>query len=217
MSTEQIVFGLFRFDPSTLQLWKDEQAVAVQPKPLAVLRALATRPGQVVTKQALFKEVWAGTYMTQAVLRVAIHALREALVESADAPQYLETIGREGYRFLEEGVSRQEDERQKAKGKRQKAKGINQKAKNFPTQSFVFVGREAELAQLHKLLDKSLQGEPLLVFVTGEPGIGKTTLVEAFLQSLESRVQSLESENQKPLLSEVRTLDPRHQTLGTRP
>lgn len=41
MSTEQIVFGPFRFDPDAPQLWKDEQVVAVQPKPLAVLRALA--------------------------------------------------------------------------------------------------------------------------------------------------------------------------------
>ena len=65
MSTEQIVFGPFRFDPVALHLWKDEHVVAVQPKPLAVLRALATRPGQVVTKQELLKEMWAGTYVTQ--------------------------------------------------------------------------------------------------------------------------------------------------------
>jgi len=50
------------------------------------------------------------------------------------------------------------------------------------------VGRETELAQLHQWLDKALQGERQVVFVTGEPGIGKTTLVDAFLQSLESSV-----------------------------
>jgi len=77
------------------------------------------------------------------------------------------------------------------------------------------VGREAELTQLHAWLDKALNGERQIVFVTGEPGIGKTALIEAFLQSLGSRVQSLESEGQKPLLSEVWTLDPRHQTLNT--
>ena len=43
------------------------------------------------------------------------------------------------------------------------------------------MGRETELAQLHQLLDKALHGERQLVFVTGEPGIGKTTLIEAFL------------------------------------
>ncbi len=45
-------------------------------------------------------------------------------------------------------------------------------------------GREAELAQLHKWLEKALGGERQIVFVTGEPGIGKTTLVEAFLAQL---------------------------------
>jgi Cdc6-like AAA superfamily ATPase len=43
------------------------------------------------------------------------------------------------------------------------------------------VGREAELAQLRRWLEKALQGERQVVFVTGEPGIGKTTVVEAFL------------------------------------
>ena len=174
MSTEQIVFGPFRFDPIALHLWKDEQVVAVQPKPLAVLRALATRPGQVVTKQELLKEMWAGTYVTQAVLKVAIRALREALGESADAPQYLETIEREGYRFLEEGVSQQEEENQKSKGKGQKAKT------ELPSPAHIIVGREAELAQLHKWLGKALRGEPQFVFITGEPGIGKTTVVDVF-------------------------------------
>src|SRR5262249_38919004 len=48
----------------------------------------------------------------------------------------------------------------------------------------ILVGREAELEQLHGWLDKALNGERQIVFVTGEPGIGKTTLVEAFLQGL---------------------------------
>ncbi|MBI3757401.1 MAG: AAA family ATPase [Deltaproteobacteria bacterium] len=43
------------------------------------------------------------------------------------------------------------------------------------------MGREIELAQLHGWLEKALSGERQLVFVTGEPGIGKTTVVEAFL------------------------------------
>jgi predicted ATPase len=43
------------------------------------------------------------------------------------------------------------------------------------------VGRERELAQLHGWFDKALNGERQLVFVTGEPGIGKTTVVDVFL------------------------------------
>ncbi len=50
----------------------------------------------------------------------------------------------------------------------------------------MLVGREAELAQLHHWLDKALDGERQIVFVTGEPGIGKTTLVDTFLSSVQS-------------------------------
>jgi len=59
------------------------------------------------------------------------------------------------------------------------------------------VGCEAELTQLHRWLEKALAGERQLVFVTGEPGIGKTTLLEVFLHRLASRVQGLESLGQK--------------------
>jgi DNA-binding winged helix-turn-helix (wHTH) protein/predicted ATPase len=46
------------------------------------------------------------------------------------------------------------------------------------------VGREAELAQLHRWLQQALRGSQQLVFVTGEAGLGKTTLVETLLQQL---------------------------------
>ena len=49
------------------------------------------------------------------------------------------------------------------------------------------MGREAEVTQLHKWLDEALGGKRQIVFITGEPGIGKTSLVEAFLARLASR------------------------------
>ena len=48
------------------------------------------------------------------------------------------------------------------------------------------MGRELELAQIHKWLDKARGGEHQLVFVTGEPGIGKSALVNAFLAQAEN-------------------------------
>ncbi|MBI3757993.1 MAG: ATP-binding protein [Deltaproteobacteria bacterium] len=49
------------------------------------------------------------------------------------------------------------------------------------------MGRQAELQQLHGWLEKALNGERPIVFITGEPGIGKTTVVEAFLTQLGAR------------------------------
>jgi predicted ATPase len=52
------------------------------------------------------------------------------------------------------------------------------------TQPSVVVGRETELEHLHNLFAKALRGERQVVFVTGEAGIGKTTLVDAFLAQI---------------------------------
>jgi DNA-binding winged helix-turn-helix (wHTH) protein len=93
MATEQeIVFGSYRLDPRTQQLWQAEAAIELQARPLAVLQYLAERPGEVVTKGELLKTVWAGTYVTTAALKVAIREIRKALGEEAATPHYIETI-----------------------------------------------------------------------------------------------------------------------------
>lgn len=75
------------------------------------------------------------------------------------------------------------------------------------------MGRAAELLQLQQWLEEALQGERHIIFITGEPGIGKTTLGEAFVQSLESSVQCLASEDHTSQPPAVQTLDRRRQTL----
>src|SRR5207249_9929434 len=100
------------------------------------------------------------------------------------------TVHRRGYRFIAPLTTAQP-----VQGSRFKVQGSTSEpvpSPQHPTPNLV--GREAELGQLHRWLEKALAGERQLVFVTGEPGIGKTTVVEAFLQSLASSVQSLASE-----------------------
>src|SRR5262249_37457465 len=48
--------------------------------------------------------------------------------------------------------------------------------------SGAFVGRERELVRLNSLLQNALQEPGKAVFLTGEPGIGKTTLLDQFLR-----------------------------------
>lgn len=63
--------------------------------------------------------------------------------------------------------------------------------KPAPAAASPLVGREEMLMQLREILEQALRGERQVVFVTGEPGIGKTVLVEAFLQALDPGVKSL--------------------------
>jgi len=71
-ATTVITFGAFRLDPYEQRLWKGDQPVALQPRPLAVLCYLATRPGVVVSRDELIRALWAGTCVTRAVLKVAV-------------------------------------------------------------------------------------------------------------------------------------------------
>ncbi len=174
----QIVFGPFRFDPTTNQLWQGEQTVALQPKPLAVLHYLAERPGQVVPKQELLKHIWAGVYVTKAVLKTCVQAIRKALGDEVIAPRYIETVGREGYRFVGTGDSSQYPAASSQKD------GFILHAQRTST----VVGREAELGQLQHWVERALHGERQVVFVTGEPGIGKTALVDLFQEQWQLEV-----------------------------
>ncbi len=172
---QPIVFGSFRLDPHAQQLWRGEEALDLQARPFAVLQYLVARPGQVVAKEELLSAIWGATYVSKAVLKVAIRAIREALGDRANAPQYIETVGRTGYRFLGGGGSGN--------------------TTPFASEHEVgwedwIIGREPELARLQDYLGQALQGDRQLVFVTGEPGIGKSTLVDLFQRHLQSLAQT---------------------------
>lgn len=80
----------------------DGTGVRVTAKSMAVLVMLARHPGQVVARDALLDSVWAGTLPTDDVLTQAITGLRKAFDDDRDAPAYLETIPKSGYRLLAE-------------------------------------------------------------------------------------------------------------------
>lgn len=71
-------------------------------KAMQVLQVLAAQPGRVVTREALLESVWVGTMPTDDVVTQAITTLRKALGDDRDAPVYLETIPKSGYRLLAE-------------------------------------------------------------------------------------------------------------------
>jgi len=170
-STTQITFGRFRLDPPNERLWQGEQAVALRPKAFAVLKHLVERRGQLVTKQQLLDAVWPETFVTDAVLKDSIRQLREALGDEAAAPRYIETAHRRGYRFIGQ-----------LSGETAAPAALVDAPTAAVPSSIRVLGRETELAKMRAWLDRALRGERQVVFVTGEPGIGKTTLVNALLE-----------------------------------
>lgn len=78
----------------------DGTAMRITVKSMAVLVLLAERAGQVVSREALLDTVWAGTLPTDDVVTQAVTQLRKALGDGRDAPAYVETIPKSGYRLL---------------------------------------------------------------------------------------------------------------------
>jgi len=183
MQEEQVLqFGSYRLTGPHGPLIYRSHSVNLPPKALATLWVLASQAGKVVTKEALLSAVWPETVVSEGVLSACVRTLRRALRDDATRPRYIETAHKLGYRFIEKVISR-EEENQKSKGKNR----ISSPNPQPPTP--VLVGREAELVQLRHLLERALRGERQMVFVTGEAGIGKTTLVETFLRGLASSTQ----------------------------
>ena len=184
--TKQISFGSFRLDEMNECLRRDTQAIALRPKAYAVLKYLIERPGQLITKQQILDAVWPDTFVGDAVLKDCIRQLREALGDEVASPVYIETAHRRGYRFIA-SITEGSAGRGTDGGGETASPGLFPDAFSNSSQLFASTppvgvfGRETALSQMRGLLEKALRGEHQLVFVTGEPGIGKTTLVEAFL------------------------------------
>ena len=95
-------FGPFAFDPKSGELRTEGRTLRLADQPLALLTALLERPGEMVSREELRGRLWpGGTFVDfDHGLNSAVSRLREALNDSANAPRFVETIPRRGYRLL---------------------------------------------------------------------------------------------------------------------
>jgi DNA-binding winged helix-turn-helix (wHTH) protein len=190
MPTElERVFSPFRLDPANAQLWQDDKAISLRRKTYEVLRYLVDHPGQLVTKAALLDAVWAEVAVSDTMPAICVGELRKAMGDDPQTPRFIETVHGRGYRFI-------------AKVTTTSASTLR-KSQAVAGPAPIIVGREAELTQLHGWFAKACEGTRQVVFVSGEPGIGKTTLVRVFLDSLarDGAVSTSEHSSQTRLLA----------------
>lgn len=169
-------FGSFQIDPQNARLWRGRRMIALTPKAFAVLCYLVEHSGQLVTKDALLTTVWPEIYVSEGVLSECVREIRKALGDTPQTPHFIQTAHRRGYRFIGKVVGSQQSVANKRK----------QRDGNWQLTTHL-VGRETELAQLQKWLKRALDGARQLVFVTGEAGIGKTTVMDAFVARLSAK------------------------------
>src|SRR5499426_1496902 len=174
MGEQRIIFDPFSLDLVNECLWQGPKAIKLRPKAFAVLNYLLERPGQLVTKEELLNAIWPGTFVGDAVLKVAIRQIREALGDDPKSPRFIETAHRRGYRFI--GQIADGDQKLSDEAENQSHTVSPSLLRTADSLSEV-VGRDEPLMQMGNWLEKMLAGERQIVFVTGEVGIGKTALV----------------------------------------
>ncbi len=161
-------------DLANEHLCRGTEVIRLRPKTFAVLRYLTAHAGQLVTKDELLTMIWPETVVSEAALTVCIGELRQALGDNAKPPTFIETVHRRGYRFKARLTMAMPSEA---------AAERDGDSRPFThSHGMSLVGRDTELNCLNRCLTAALQGERQMVFITGEAGIGKTTLIEAFVE-----------------------------------
>src|SRR3954453_13444993 len=94
-------FGAFEADVQTGELRKDGVKLKFGGQPFQVLAILLERPGDVVTREELQKRLWPDTFVdVERNRNTAVNKIREIFGNSAESPQFVETLPRRGYRFI---------------------------------------------------------------------------------------------------------------------
>ena len=167
----RVRFDRFELDEENASLACDGKPVALPPTPFAVLCALVRQEGALVTKNGLLDAVWGHRFVTESVLKTVIGKLRTALEDDARKPRFIETVSRRGYRFIATTVPAGRT-------------GWAQESQPAAPRDDAFIGRADELARLHAAWGRASDAKRSIVWLAGDPGIGKTTLIERFVASL---------------------------------
>ncbi|PON13651.1 hypothetical protein C2W62_33230 [Candidatus Entotheonella serta] len=162
-------FGPFRLDLQRCALWCDDERLSLRPQTATVLQYLAERPDQVISTEELLAQNWLDTHVSNTVLRVCIREIRHVLEDKANDPQYVQTVRGQGYRFCGH------------------VETIIPSTTNDPTMATPseLIGREQLLSQCYNAFQRALSGQRQVLFFSGEAGMGKTTVINAFLTGLE--------------------------------
>jgi DNA-binding winged helix-turn-helix (wHTH) protein/tetratricopeptide (TPR) repeat protein len=159
-------FPPFRLDLADERLWKDGKELRLRRKPFAILKYFVQNPRRLITHEEIVEAVWGKIAMSESLIRTHVRDLRQGLGEDI-----IETVVGRGYRLLAD-VQHVDDDATVAPAPRG----------GEPTAQ-ALIGRGSELEVLEGALRSARGGTRSVVFASGDPGVGKTTLIDAFVES----------------------------------
>ena len=157
-------FRGYRLDTVNHCLWRGAERLLLAPKAFDVLRYLVEHSDRLVTQDEILEALWPDTFVNPEVVKKYVLGIRKALGDDSAQPAFIATFPRRGYQFIAPiGVD-----------------GASAPMQTNEPPAPSIVGRENALARLQEALGKAEAGVRQIVFLTGEAGIGKTTLIGAF-------------------------------------
>jgi len=177
MRNERVLYEFddFRIDSGQFMLVRHGQPQPITPTVFRILLHLLGNAGRVVTKEELVSNVWPDSYVAEGNLNRNVSTLRKVLGEKPRDHRYIETIPKTGYRFI--APVRQTEY--------QPANGLM--AVSAQPARRTIVGRSIERRDQLHTFDQMKEGRGGIVCLSGENGMGKTALTEAFLADLADR------------------------------
>jgi len=176
-------FEDYQLDTGLFELRHGGQPCKLEPQVFTVLAYLIEHRDHVVTKDELLDHVWPEQFVSEVTLHHRLMAARKAIGDNGRAQRCIKTLHGRGYHFIAEVTAKGSSTQVvQAAPPRPFAVGFTTPMPftSAPSPEWL-VAREAELLQLHQSLSRAQQGERQVVFITGEAGMGKTTLVDAFV------------------------------------
>ena len=173
----------YELDLQRYELRYAGKLVKIEPQVFDVLAYLVQHRDRVVTKDELIEQVWDGRIVSEATLTSRLMAARRALGDRGREQRLIQTLHGRGYRFIA-AVTVAEAPSTTSTAPPPLARltaAPSSRPLLVPPAAEALVAREEELSRLHQHFARALEGMRQVVFVTGEAGIGKTTLVDAFV------------------------------------
>jgi DNA-binding winged helix-turn-helix (wHTH) protein len=164
----RVTFAGLELDDHRCELVRDGRPVPVEPRVFDLLAYLIRHRDRVVTKDELLERLWPDREVQEGALSVCIHRARRLVESAAGAPAngacarqgpMIRTVARRGYRFVG-------------------ALELTTRRASGAWSGDPFVGRERELAELQGIVDGLPATRLRTAEITGEPGVGKSAMLE---------------------------------------
>jgi DNA-binding winged helix-turn-helix (wHTH) protein len=169
------IFDKFQLDVDAQLLWNETSRISLTPKLYQLLLYFLQHPGQVISRDEIFKTVWEGRIVDDSALRLAINSLRIILHDDSKSPRYISTVYKRGYRFLANVM---------VKRNYLISKSIETNPLYYKYHAQTVLDRYDDTHDLAVLLDAfehASNGKRRVVFLYGDQGVGKTALLDKFL------------------------------------